>query len=676
MSHFTKISFIFLLMLGTLNAQKADMFDGPYIDSVKDSFRIRWIQSGVPKDSTVHSKTAGVFSNFGLPEVDLSKLEIFEEKEWEFPTVEKFVVLGDPHGQYDKVKDLLAINKVIDSLGNWSFGNNHLVVMGDYFGRGDKVLETLWLLFKLEQQAVAANGHVHILLGNHDIMTLDKDLRYLNKKYLYTSGAFKTEYPQLFSENSVLGKWLRSKNIAITIDDFLFIHGGFSMDLVHANLDIEQINELGKKSIFQKLSKEAKYSDTENLLLGDSGPFWYRGYSDSTYITESIIDSVLAFNNVQHVVVGHTIMKEIKHKYDGKLIFVDCGLFDGNQGELLKYSDGELSKLTHKGDKKKILKSDKPKKTTIFDYIYNLDPSASLSINADLGRIIKTKLKEEYQVGSLQIKSQDRTLDFGGKIRARGNMRKQVCYLPPVKFNLNKEDLSKNNLKSAEKLKLVFPCRNNGSNQEKLNQEYFIYTLYQLLDSNAMRAKLIDVNIQKEGDKKPESFKAICVEDEVAYSIRKNTQLLPEKGVITSKVLDRPSFLRMYFFQYMIANTDWSIGNRHNVLITRFIDEKKIVALPYDFDYSGFVNQTYAVPHESVPIEKVTERHFMPYGITEKEFNEVIEFYNSKKEDLLKHCQTPTYLTARQIKENISFIEDFYNDIKNPKSVKSRLKIE
>jgi hypothetical protein len=66
----------------------------------------------------------------------------------------------------------------------------------------------------------------------------------------------------------------------------------------------------------------------------------------------------------------------------------------------------------------------------------------------------------------------------------------------------------------------------------------------------------------------------------------------------------------------------------------------------------------------------------MPYGITEKEFNEVIEFYNSKKEDLLNHCQTPTYLTARQIKENISFIEDFYNDIKNPKSVKSRLKIE
>jgi hypothetical protein len=60
----------------------------------------------------------------------------------------------------------------------------------------------------------------------------------------------------------------------------------------------------------------------------------------------------------------------------------------------------------------------------------------------------------------------------------------------------------------------------------------------------------------------------------------------------------------------------------------------------------------------------------MPYGITEKEFNEVIEFYNSKKEDLLKHWQTPTYLTARQIKENISFIVNFYNDIKNPKSVK------
>ncbi|HMP28939.1 MAG TPA: metallophosphoesterase, partial [Saprospiraceae bacterium] len=208
-----------IFLYGSLVSQKTEYNDGPYIDVIKDSIRIRWIEEGLPHDSAIHKSNTFIFDRPSLPKVDLSKINYYEESEYAFPNVEKYIVLGDPHGQYAKVFELLKVNKVIDSLNNWSFGDGHLVVMGDYFGRGDQVMEILWLFFNLEQQAALVNGHVHILIGNHDIMTMDKDLRYLNVKYLYTSGALRSNYSELFSNTSVLGNWLRSKNIAITVND-------------------------------------------------------------------------------------------------------------------------------------------------------------------------------------------------------------------------------------------------------------------------------------------------------------------------------------------------------------------------------------------------------------------------------------------------------------------------
>ena len=55
--------------------------------------------------------------------------------------------------------------------------------------------------------------------------------------------------------------------------------------------------------------------------------------------------------------------------------------------------------------------------------------------------------------------------------------------------------------------------------------------------------------------------------------------------------MDRELFLKMEFFQYMIANTDWSLSNKHNLELVKVPARDKVIALPYDFDYSGFVGQ-------------------------------------------------------------------------------------
>ena len=94
-----------------------------------------------------------------------------------YRNIDNIAALSDIHGQYDLLIELLTNNKIINNDLNWDFGEGHLVIVGDIFDRGGKVNEVLWLIYKLEIQARKMGGRVHFLLGNHDYMDLQGDIR-------------------------------------------------------------------------------------------------------------------------------------------------------------------------------------------------------------------------------------------------------------------------------------------------------------------------------------------------------------------------------------------------------------------------------------------------------------------------------------------------------------------
>lgn len=82
------------------------------------------------------------------------------------------LVLADTHGEYAIVVDFLKAQGVIDERLRWAFGNGHLAVAGDMLDRGAHQIEILWLLYKLEAEASAAGGRLHVLIGNHEALVL------------------------------------------------------------------------------------------------------------------------------------------------------------------------------------------------------------------------------------------------------------------------------------------------------------------------------------------------------------------------------------------------------------------------------------------------------------------------------------------------------------------------
>ena len=275
-----------------------------------------------PKQVTVHKPGERALS-FSVP----IKSEITTPPSI-YPKPEKLFAISDVEGNFNTVTGMLKQQKVIDAQLHWQYGKGHLVFIGDVFDRGNHVTELLWLIYRLEGEARAAGGEVHMLLGNHEIMVLQNDLRYAEKKYVTFDGLLQKQqglrYVDLLREDSELGRWLRSKNIVEKIGDTLFTHGGMSPMVAEQKLSLDHINKAMRAAIdVAKADRNAE----QKLLFGRGGPIWYRGYfmpiRDTAKITEQELDKVLTFYQAKAVAVGHTIVEKPQPLFDGKVIAVD-----------------------------------------------------------------------------------------------------------------------------------------------------------------------------------------------------------------------------------------------------------------------------------------------------------------------------------------------------------------
>ena len=331
--------------------------DGPYISYQNDTLKVRWIENSLLREEYLLPGSRS--------EINISRNQSANYKELikvfsqmpdygqSFKRVDSIAVITDVHGQYDIYINQLMSNGIIDGNLNWKFGKGHLVYLGDAFDRGDRVTEILWHLFSLEKQAAKAGGMVHFILGNHELMVLDEDLRFISQKYKDVETISGEKYSELFSENSVLGKWLRSKPVMVTINDIIFVHGGISPELARRNLKIKQINQIFYESIVGKDIWSAGENEELDFLAGNDGPSWYRGYFTDPAFSETSLDSILVFYDKAHIVVGHTTHKDLQALFNNKILGIDAGIMYNQPGAMLIYKKGYFYKgsLTGKRDK-------------------------------------------------------------------------------------------------------------------------------------------------------------------------------------------------------------------------------------------------------------------------------------------------------------------------------------
>lgn len=332
-----------------LYVHKTDHFGFRWITASEDHGRYevldetqKIIASGETPLSRTHSinlnkRIQGPFTfKFGGSKGNMEEVNIksnFKQEKTYYKRVDSLYVVGDIHGRYDQVIKLLTKAKIIDQNLNWIAGKSHIVFLGDVFDRGNDVTKVLWFIYGLEEKAALAGGKVHLVLGNHEIMTMTKDLRYVSRKELNIAVAHQLSYDGLFHPiNSYLGTWLRSKVSVLKIGKVVFAHGGI-LDLGPITLE-----EFNNKAYF--FMQEPMYLDMMNaapdstkydpdhwyemryFFYNSEGPYWFRGYVNSDTLGPQLNTMLNKYSSKIHV-VAHTTVETITERYDGKLLTTD-----------------------------------------------------------------------------------------------------------------------------------------------------------------------------------------------------------------------------------------------------------------------------------------------------------------------------------------------------------------
>jgi hypothetical protein len=297
-------------------------------------------------------------------------------------------------------------------------------------------------------------------------------------------------------------------------------------------------------------------------------------------------------------------------------------------------------------------------------------------INATLTFNIKKVLAEKDKQGYIFPATFTCKLDDGSdindhiSIEVRGHSRRAYCYLPPLKL------IYKNNTAAAfyhlKSLKLVSACMVSNADDQNLLKEFLIYKIYNLITERSFRVRLLNLNYKDSlGKKKTITEHAFLLEDIKEVAKRNNSEDWTEKNYSGAST-DRRQMQITSIFEYMIGNTDWGVMAGHNIrtLHTNGESTSRPYTVPYDFDSSGLVNTSYAIPDERLGIENVRQRLYMGLPMAKDELNEVLPIFNAQKANIYALINNFNYLTKSTKKEMINYLDEFFKTINKPSEVK------
>ncbi len=269
--------------------------------------------------------------------------------------VPRFLAVSDVHGDFTHFREILQASGVMNEGFVWTWGDGHLVVLGDIMDRGPEVTECLWLVYLLAQQAERAGGAVHFVLGNHELMVLTGDLRYVHERYLDgICGVTGMDCDDLFGSDMELGRWVRSRPVIVRLGDVLFVHGGIAPGSGVDDMSLSGINELVWHGL--ESSSVGYLLDGVERVFGSLGPLWFRGYHygmEDMYpeTTAEEIAMLLGRYGVERIVVGHTEHDSIAALFSGRVLAIDVPVEDRGGQQALMWEAGAFYRVNADGSR-------------------------------------------------------------------------------------------------------------------------------------------------------------------------------------------------------------------------------------------------------------------------------------------------------------------------------------
>lgn len=233
-----------------------------------------------------------------------------------------------------------------------------------------------------------------------------------------------------------------------------------------------------------------------------------------------------------------------------------------------------------------------------------------LTLTANIGRLSADRdTNAPWRAGTLGYPTDSGTVTVPARFRTRGVWRLKRCMFPPLRADFREREVRGTPFAGVGRPKLVNFCRDTDAYEQYILQEYQLYRAYALVTPLSFRTRLARITYVDSASRRTHATRyAIIVEDPDEFAKRMNGSVVKTKGARPSD-MDAVPLAVAYLFQYMIGNSDFSFNGLHNTQLVGTADGH-MIPMVYDFDYTGIVNATYAIPNQALGIAHIRERRF------------------------------------------------------------------
>lgn len=280
-----------------------------------------------------------------------------ERVPWRFPKASRLVAIGDVHGDYEATKKVLRLAGLVDSQLRWAAADTVVVQTGDVLDRGDGEQAILDLFARLEKEAAAAGGAFRVLHGNHELMNVAGDMRYVTpggfSDFQDAPGVRVEQFPMLgrlpprrraryaaFLPGGAYARKIAKHPVVVVVGDTVFAHGGVLPK--HVRYGIDRLNSEVSSWLLGKSS-----AALATIQQSDS-PVWSRHFSHEPDAEDcALLAKTLQELGVKRMVVGHTVQRQILPACDKRVWRIDVGMSAhyGGKAQALQLVNGKVTVL-------------------------------------------------------------------------------------------------------------------------------------------------------------------------------------------------------------------------------------------------------------------------------------------------------------------------------------------
>jgi hypothetical protein len=337
------------------------------------------------------------------------------------------------------------------------------------------------------------------------------------------------------------------------------------------------------------------------------------------------------------------------------------------------------TRLSAQGDKPAAVKKEKkekePKAEKEVPLFFRSEAPLAMTLTTNIKQIRKDKGENApWRWATLTYDSAGKPAQMPVKIHTRGIWRLRNCTFPPVRLNFSGKDTKGTLFHDLDHPKLVSYCRDTDPYEQYILQEYQLYRIYQLLTPVSHRVRLVKLAyVDSASNKKEAERYAIIVEDPNQLASRNLAKIVKIKGAGPGD-LEAKELALAYLFEYLIGNLDFSFNGLHNTELLATTDGR-MLPVAYDFDFSGAVNTSYAVPPPDYGVPNVRTRKFLGYCELQDEYPAALAVLLEKKEAIyaLYHDEIGKLMNPGVVRETLGYFDDFYKDVRTPNDAKRNI---